>query len=111
MKFYEALKEVMENRKKARQNWWEKSSYIYVNEDRILNHAGVLFLPNSLSLTSDEWEIVKEKVKKTRTVWINCYSEDKQGIVHSTAESAASIRKSSDFLFTKEVTFEWEEEE
>jgi hypothetical protein len=62
-------------------------------------------------ILSNNWEIVKEKVKKTKTVWINCYSEEKQGMVHTTAESAASMRKSSDFLFTKELTFEWEEDE
>jgi len=61
-------------------------------------------------LIAQDWEIVKEKVKKTRIVWINCYKDERQGMVHTTPESAASMLKTSDFLFTKEFTFEWEEE-
>lgn len=110
MKFYEALKEVLENGKKARRRDWLKHDYIYASDGRIFCESGnYLYSPATPSLTSDDWEIVKEKVKKTRTVWINCYKTS-LGMVHASEENATDCPPAKDFLFTKEVTFEWEEE-
>jgi hypothetical protein len=86
--------------KKVRRRAWDEGEY--------LTEFGSLPMK---SIVADDWEIVKEKVKKTRTVWINCYAGDKQGKVHTTAESAENGPKAYDFLFTKEVTFEWEVDE
>jgi hypothetical protein len=110
MKFYEALKEVLENGKKVRRSEWDAHAYIYANEGMIFTNSGNFFAPANRSLASDDWEIVKTKVKKSRTVWINCYKES-TGAVWSSRDEACNHTLCGDFLFTKEVTFEWEEEE
>jgi hypothetical protein len=110
MKFYEALKEVLENGKKIKRSTWSTLDFVYYDNFLANGRTGNPYEPSLTALVSDDWEIVKEKVKKSRTVWINCYKES-TGAVYDTPEAAAARQKMSDFLFAKEVTYEWEEEE
>jgi hypothetical protein len=119
MKFYEALKEVLENGRLIRRPHWAKpysmgrgTPCLHYYMNGVMQGRSSDTLLNNHDLIAQDWEIVaKPKIKKSRTVWINCYKEmTSDGMIHATLESASVCKKNSDFLFTKEVTFEWEEE-
>lgn len=67
-----------------------------------INHPGYLAYP-------ENWEIKKNMVKKTKTVWCVLYDDGSANVWNTVTESCKGCEDSA--LAINEVTFEWEEEE
>jgi hypothetical protein len=107
MKFEEVLPALRAGKKVRRKSWKEHLIFRF--------NLGCLVTLTNIDLVADDWEVVKEKVKKTMWVvvcynGISGYAYLKDGGTYVLKETAEQIgRRTAEFHSAQEITVEVEE--